>query len=65
MPHIAPLARTRTLASQVSEDGGASGAFRPQLEVKKRLTQQEPHLERWPSLKNGLRTYPMIIQIAI
>ena len=55
MPHIAPLARTRTLASQVSEDGGASGAFRPQLEVKKRLTQQEPHqngalakLEKWP-----------------
>ena len=63
MPHIAPLARTRTLASQVSEDGGASGAFRPQLEVKKRLhaTQQEPHqngalakLEKWPP-------YPMII----
>jgi hypothetical protein len=36
------------------------------VEVKKRLTQQEPHQNGgWPSLKNGLRTYPMIIQIAI
>jgi hypothetical protein len=53
MPHIAPLARTRTLASLVSEDGGACGAFRPQLEVKKRLTQQAApgalaKLEKWP-----------------